>query len=73
MAELINWAFTLAYFAVFLIGLIVCFKEAKLAWIMRNNKSLTIFEKRSYTLKASASLILAIFAILGLIQAVAGV
>lgn len=73
MIELISWLTVLAYFAVFFMGLVVCFKEAKLAWITRNNTGLTIFEKRAYKLKTGASLSLAFLAILGLIQAIAGV
>ena len=73
MTELMNWLAILAYFAVFLIGLVACFKDAKLSWVTRNNTGLTVFEKRAYKLKASASLALAFLAILGLFQAMAGV
>ncbi|RSN84457.1 hypothetical protein EA770_02555 [Acinetobacter baumannii] len=73
MSELFNWATVLAYFAVFLMGLVSCFKEAKLAWITRNSTGLTIFKKRSYKLKAGASLSLAFLAIIGLFQAFQGV
>lgn len=73
MKELVNWLTVLAYFAVFFMGLASCFKEAKLAWIARNNTGLTIFEKRAYKLKIGASLSLAFLAILGLFQAVIGV
>ncbi|CAM4092808.1 hypothetical protein [Acinetobacter pragensis] len=73
MSELFNWIVTLAYFAVFIMGLVGCFKDAKLSWITRNNAGLTIFEKRAYKLKAGASLSLAFLAILGLLQAMAGV
>ncbi|MGQ1089521.1 hypothetical protein ACT4Z1_13340 [Acinetobacter baumannii] len=72
MNELLNWATVLAYFAVFLIGLGSCFKEAKLAWTTRNNTGLTIFEKRSYKFKAGASITLAFLAIIGLFQAFQG-
>ena len=73
MTELMNWLVALAYFAVFLMGLAACFKDAKLSWLTRNNTGLTVFEKRAYKLKASASLALAFLAILGLFQAMAGV
>ncbi len=73
MNDLMNWLTVLAYFAVFIMGLASCFKEAKLAWITRNNTGLTIFEKRAYKFKASASLSIAFLAILGLIQAIIGV
>ena len=73
MTELMSWLTVLAYFAVFLMGLVACFKDAKLSWVTRNNTGLTVFEKRAYKLKASASLALAFLAILGLFQAMAGV
>lgn len=73
MPELFNWIVTLAYFAVFVMGLVGCFKDAKLSWITRNNAGLTIFEKRAFKLKAGASLSLASLAILGLLKAMAGV
>ena len=73
MTELMNWLVALAYFAVFLMGLAACFKDAKLSWLTRNNTGLTVFEKRAYKLKAGASLSLAFLAILGLFQAMAGV
>jgi len=73
MPELFNWIVTSAYFAVFIMGLVGCFKDAKLSWITRNNAGLTIFEKRAYKLKAGASLSLASLAILGLLKAMAGV
>jgi hypothetical protein len=73
MNNLMNWLTVLAYFVVFFIGLAGCFKEAKIAWITRNNTGLTIFEKRAYKCKAGASLSLAFLAILGLLQAMAGV
>lgn len=73
MNEIISWMTVLAYFAVFLIGLVSCFKEAKLAWITRNNIGLTVFDKRAYKLKAGASITLAFLAIIGLLQAFQGV
>ena len=57
----------LAFFAVFLVGLYHCFNEARMAWITRNNTGLTVFERRSYILKAGSSVTLAILAILALI------
>lgn len=72
MIEIMNWATLLAYFAVFLMGLVTCFKEAKLAWLTRNTDGLTIFDRRNYVLKASCSLVLALLAIGGLLQAIAG-
>jgi len=73
MTELMNWLTVLAYFVVFFIGLAGCFKDAKLSWFSRNNTGLTVFEKRAYKCKAGASLSLAFLAILGLLQAMAGV
>ena len=73
MNELLNWATVLAYFAVFLMGLGSCFKEATLAWTTKNNTGLTVFEKRSYKFKAGASITLAFLAIIGLFQAFQGV
>ena len=63
----------LAYFAVFLIGLYHCFNEAKLAWVTRNNTGLTVFERRSYALKAGSSLSLGVLALIGLFDAARGV
>ncbi len=54
-------------------GLISCFKEAKLAWAIKNNTGLTVFEKRSYKFKAGASITLAFLAIIGLFRAFQGV
>ncbi|WP_042891639.1 hypothetical protein [Acinetobacter junii] len=63
----------LAFFSVFLIGLYHCFNEAKIAWITRNNKGLTVFERRSYILKAGSSVSLAVLALIGLFDAAKGV
>ena len=63
----------LAYFAVFLIGLYHCFNEARLAWITRNSTGLTVFERRSYILKAGLSISLAVLALVGLFDAAKGV
>lgn len=63
----------LAYFVVFVIGLFHCFKEAKLAWNTRNTEGLTIFQRRSYLLKAGSSFSLGFLAILGLFDAAKGV
>ncbi|RZG77749.1 hypothetical protein [Acinetobacter sp. WCHAc060025] len=73
MNVLMNWLTVLAYFAVFIMGLVGCFKDAKQSWVTRNNAGLTVFEKRAYKLKAGTSLSLAFLAILGLLQAIAGV
>ena len=63
----------LAFFAVFLIGLSHCFNEARLAWITRNSTGLTVFERRSYILKAGSSVSLAVLALIGLFDAAKGV
>lgn len=63
----------LAFFAVFIIGLYHCLKEARMAWITRNSTGLTIFERRSYVLKAGASVSLAVLALIGLFDAAKGV
>ncbi|HAV3836701.1 hypothetical protein EA702_18905 [Acinetobacter baumannii] len=60
----------IAYFLVFFIGIASCFKEAKLSWLSRNSVGLTIFEKRAYTLKAAVAILIAIFGLLGLIEAI---
>jgi hypothetical protein len=73
MAELFNWIVTLAYFAIFIIGLLDCFKDAKLSWITRSNTGLTVFERRSYILKAGSSISLAVLALVGLFDAAKGV
>ena len=73
MSEIMNLATVLAYFLVFLIGLYHCFNEAKLAWITRNNTGLTIFQRRSYALKAGTSLSLGVLALIGLFEAARGV
>jgi hypothetical protein len=59
----------LAFFAVFLLGLYHCFNEARLAWITRNSTGLTVFERRSYILKAGSSISLAVLALIGLFDA----
>ena len=63
----------LAFFAVFLLGLYHCFNEARLAWITRNSTGLTVFERRSYILKAGLSISLAVLALIGLFNAAKGV
>lgn len=63
----------LAFFAVFLLGLYHCFNEARLAWITRNSTGLTVFERRSYILKAGSSISLAVLALIGLFDAAKGV
>ncbi|MDA0697749.1 MAG: hypothetical protein O2793_15280 [Proteobacteria bacterium] len=63
----------LAFFAVFLFGLYNCFKEARYAWITRKSIGLTVFERRSYILKAGSSVSLAVLALIGLFDAAKGV
>ncbi|MFW2163130.1 hypothetical protein ACG93T_17430 [Acinetobacter beijerinckii] len=63
----------LAFFAVFLLGLYHCFNEARLAWVTRNSTGLTVFERRSYILKAGSSISLAVLALIGLFDAAKGV
>ena len=72
MSEIMNLATVLAYFLEFLIGLYHCFNEARHAWITRTNTGLTIFERRAYILKAGLALTLALLAIGGLLQTIAG-
>ncbi|AUX87159.1 hypothetical protein C3F34_14695 [Acinetobacter sp. ACNIH2] len=62
-----------AFFAVFLLGLYNCINEARLAWITRKSTGLTVFERRSYVLKAGSSVSLAILALIGLFNAAKGV
>ena len=73
MSEIMNLATVLAYFLVFLIGLYHCFNEALHAWITRNNTGLTVFERRSYALKAGSSCSLGMLALIGLFDAARGV
>ncbi|WP_336165516.1 hypothetical protein [Acinetobacter ursingii] len=63
----------LAYFAVFLLGLYHCFNEARLAWISLKVDGLTIFQRRSYLLKAGRSASLGLLALIGLYDATKGV
>lgn len=63
----------LAFFAVFLLGLFQCFQQARLAWISRNTDGLTVFERRSYLLKACCSASLGLLALIGLYDATKGV
>lgn len=73
MTELFDWVATLAYFTVFLIGLITCFKEAQLALLCRQLDCIPLYDKRGYMLKAIAYSTIAICGVLGLIQAFIGV
>ena len=73
MSEIMNLATVLAYFLVFLIGLYHCFNEARHAWITRNSTGLTVFERRSYALKAGSSCSLGMLALIGLFDAARGV
>jgi len=63
----------LAFFAVFLLGLFQCFQQAHLAWVSRNTDGLTVFERRSYLLKAGCSASLGLLALIGLYDATKGV
>lgn len=63
----------LAFFAVFLLGLFQCFQQARLAWVSRNTDGLTVFERRSYLLKAGCSASLGLLALIGLYDATKGV
>lgn len=73
MTELFNWVFTSAYFVVFLIGLVTCFKETQLALSYRRLDSISLHKKRSYALKAIMNSAISVLGILGLIQAFIGV
>jgi hypothetical protein len=73
MSELFNWVTALAYFAVFLIGLAACFKNAHAALLCRQFSFIPSWNKRGYTLKIIAHSTIAVLGILGLIQAFAGV
>lgn len=59
-----------AYFLVFFIGIVSCFKEAKLSWVARSNTGLTIFEKRAYILKAVVATLIALCGLGGLVEAI---
>lgn len=73
MSELFNWIITIAYFALFLVGLVTCFKEAQSAWLSRRLDCISIYEKRNYLLKGVLNAMTAFFGILGLIQAFVGI
>ena len=73
MAEFFNWVLTLAYFAVFLIGLVTCFKNAHEALLYRKYTFISIRNKRKHTLNAIANSTVAVLGIWGLIQAFIGV
>jgi len=73
MTLILNWAATLAYFAVFLIGLVTCFKNAHEALLYRKYTFISIRNKRKHTLNAIANSTVAVLGILGLIQAFIGV
>ena len=72
MSELFNWVTALAYFAVFLIGLSACFKNAHAALLCRQFSFIPSWNKRGYTLKVIAHSTIAVLGILGLIQAFVG-
>lgn len=63
----------LAYFFVFLVGLVTCFNEAKKAWLSQKLAHNTVHQKRGYVLKALCSVSIGFLAIGGLIQATTGV
>jgi hypothetical protein len=48
-----NWLTVLAYFAVFFIGLAGCFKEAKIAWVTRNNMEEQLASSLGYSCEDS--------------------
>lgn len=63
----------LAFFVVFLLGLFQCFQQARLAWVSHNTDGLTVFQRRSYLLKAGCSASLGLLALIGLYDATKGV
>lgn len=73
MNLLLNWLFVIAYFSVFFLGLFGCFYLANNYWSARTVTGNTVFTKRALTLKAVATVSLALCAIGGLFQAMAGV
>lgn len=72
MIEMLSWVFVIAYFSVFLFGLFTCFYLAKNYWMARTIQGNTAFAKRSLTLKAAAIMLIALCAVGGLLQAIAG-
>ncbi|MCU4378239.1 hypothetical protein [Acinetobacter haemolyticus] len=60
----------IAFFLVYLIGLSVCFKEAKQAWNARKINSMTAFEKRAHVIKSCTAIFIALAGIGGLMQAI---
>jgi len=73
MSELFNWVTVLAYFIVFFIGLVACFKNAHSALLCCQFSFIPSRNKCGYTLKVIAHSAIAVLGILGLIQAFAGV
>lgn len=63
----------LAYFFVFLVGLVTCFNEAKKAWLNQKMSQNTTHQKRGLVLKAIGSVSVGLLGIGGLIQATVGV
>ncbi|WP_111861191.1 hypothetical protein [Acinetobacter sp. CFCC 10889] len=63
----------LAYFFVFLVGLVTCFKEAKKAWLCQKLTQNTSHQKRGFILKALCSASIGCLGIGGLVQATVGV
>ena len=73
MTLILKWLFIVAYFSEFFLGLNACFYIAKSYWVARSTKGNTVFTKRALTLKAIGTSALALCAIGGLLQAIAGV
>ena len=73
MSLILNWLFVIAYLSVFFLGLYTCFYLSKSYWIARSTKGNTVFTKRALTIKSMATISLALCAIGGLLQAMAGV
>ena len=73
MSLFLNWLFVVAYLSVFFLGLYACFHLARNYWVARSSKGNTVFTKRALTIKSVATISLALCAIGGLLQAMAGV
>lgn len=73
MTEIMNCLTVLALFAVFGIGLVTCYIEAKKSWSARKITGQTVFERKAFALKAGSPLCLAGLALIGLADAAKGV
>lgn len=73
MIEFFNWVITLAYFAVFFIGLFACYKNARSAFLLHQYSFIPSYKKQNYGLKTIAHSAIGILGVLGLLQAIAGV